>query len=975
MYGVTDSGIVNGLGKPTIKFEFDTNDDLKRFLNDNKETLIENYVDVEPESEKTKRKALNGIENLQNYSSVNTSLKNNQPKGFKLIDWQPNTVNLDLGGGRTEYGTQYLKKKGVDNLIFDFNKSAKHNQQVAEYVLKHKVDTVTCFNVLNVIDTEKGIDNMVLMAAKALKPNGIAYFQVYTKKGEKGATQNNNSFQQAEPLSFYMPFVERYFDVVEKKGDLIIAKQPIKTSKKSQWQYAFNSSDGLLFGQPSADLFNVPESRLKCAGFVPTYERLSDYSHLIDNADHTDQLTGYGFDKATIDTLIDTCQRYRSQVSKLAAHLKADTPAQSAFNIWHWLHCNVKYNYDSEGKEEIRTPARTWADRHSGVDCDCLSVFTACLLIDMGYAPKFEIVAFSNKPQYSHIFVNLDGMAIDRVLPTFNCRPSLITKTLFMDIPVYRLSGVEDVALQNTLQGLYDSTLSKIAAGTASKKDKLDFRKTQVLVSLQGTDYNAFRLAGIIMPYVKDMDEQGGYYFDNEEIAGLAAAGENELIAAELRGADEITLGKIFKKLKKAIKKVAKKVATGVKKVAKATATAVKTVAKQTAKVTKAAVKSTANAVKATANVVKAGAQAAAGKGKAAKATLKKAGQQVKKAVVQPVKTVAKATQQIVKKAVVQPVKTAVKVTVINPTKAVAKTTAKVVKATGKAVAKAVKTVVKIAGKMFKVIFVKLNPVTVLMRNSLRLLIAINFLGMATRLNVANMSKTAALAAGYTEQMWNDAKKAKDRVVRFFTKIGGKKDKIEKSIVNGAKKKAIFKKDYKPTQKIVENGDDAQLSGVDVPILSGLDGLSGPASIGAALASVGAFLAKIWKWICKIVPKIGKGIATAAKKTGNALKTAAKKTGNALKTAAQKTGNALKKAADKMPDGLKDTAKQALNILKDNAIDKLKNKIDSKTDNQDLTQPQTATKKSNLPLILGIAAGTLLIGGIAIAASNKKKRA
>lgn len=258
MYGVTDSGIVDGLGKPTIKFEFDTNDELKRFLNDNKDTLIENYVDVEPESEPEpepttkKRKRLNGI------------------------------------------------------------------------------------------------------------------------------------------------------------------------------------------GQPPADVFNVPESKLKCGGFVPTYERLSDYSHLIDNADHTDQLTGYGFDKATIDTLIDTCQRYYKQVAKLAAHLKADTPAQSAFNVWHWLHTNIKYNYDADGKEEIRTPARSWADRQSGVDCDCLSVFTACLLLNMGYAPKFEIVAFANKPQYSHIFVNLDGMAIDRVLPTFNRRPSLITKTLFMDIPVYR---------------------------------------------------------------------------------------------------------------------------------------------------------------------------------------------------------------------------------------------------------------------------------------------------------------------------------------------------------------------------------------------------------------------------------------------------------------------------------------------------------------------------------------------------------
>lgn len=788
MYGITDNGIVEGLGKTTIKFEFETNDELKRFLNDNKENLIDNYVDVE-------------------------------------------------------------------------------------------------------------------------------------------YTEDTDTKQQ-------------------RKGNQKTLKGCLR---------------GL--GKPPADIFNVSEDKLKTFGFSPTYERLTDYSHLIDSADHTDQLTGYGFDGATLKTLVNVCQKYRYQVAKLADHLKADTPEQSAFNIWHWLHCNVKYNYDTAGKEEIRTPARSWADRDSGVDCDCLSVFTACLLLDMGYSPKFEIVAFSNKPQYSHIFVNLNGMAIDRVLPMFNRRPSLITKTMTMDIPVYQLSGVEDTAIMNGLNGLYTSTLSKIAAGTATKKDRLNFRKTQVLVTLQGADYNAFRLAGLLMPYVTDIDNEGNYYFNNEEIADIAVAGENELIAEELRGADEITLGKLFKKIGKALKKAAKKVASGVKKVAKSTAKAVKTVAKQTAKVTKAAVKSAANAVKATANVVKAGAQAATGKGAKAKATLKKAGQQVKKAVTQPVKAVAKATKEVVKKAVVEPVKTAVKVTVINPTKTIAKGTVKAVKTVAKATGKVLKKALKIAGKVFKVIFVKLNPLTVLMRNSLRMLVAINFLGMATKFNIANLTKDQAIAEGYTEQMWNDAKKAKQRVVKFFTKLGGKEKNIEKAIVNGSKKKAIFKKDYNKNTKIVENGeDDATLSGDESPILTGFDGLGAAGTIGAALASVGAFIGKIWGWIKNIVPKIGKGIVKAGKAVGNA---------------AKKTGNAVKNLTSKLPDGVKQTAKDLINTAKDTALNKLKDKIQSKSEDN-LPQeelPQSATKKSNLPLILGITAGALTVGAIIYAVSKNKKAA
>ena len=190
---------------------------------------------------------LDGIKQLQNYSSAKTSLPSNEPKGFKLIDWKKGTVNLDLGGGKTTFGTDYLKAKGVKNLIFDFNYPAEHNKGIAEYVKDNKVDTVTCFNVLNVLDTDAAIENMCLMAAKALKSDGTAYFQVYNK-GSKGASQNNQSFQQGEPLSFYVPFVEKYFGKVKKTADLIIATKPIKTTKKSQWQFAFDSNEGLLFG-------------------------------------------------------------------------------------------------------------------------------------------------------------------------------------------------------------------------------------------------------------------------------------------------------------------------------------------------------------------------------------------------------------------------------------------------------------------------------------------------------------------------------------------------------------------------------------------------------------------------------------------------------------------------------------------------------------------------------------------------------
>lgn len=646
-----------------------------------------------------------------------------------------------------------------------------------------------------------------------------------------------------------------------------------------------------IAGNPPAGIFNCPESELICNGFVPTYQRLADYSHLIDTAENSNVLKGYGFDDTTLNTLIDAVKNYK-QVARLAAHLAADTPEQTAFNIWHFEHCNIKYNYDTPGKEEIRTPARTWLDRKDGVDCDCLAVFTAALLLNLGYKPKFEIVAFANKPHFSHIYVNLDGMAIDRVLPTFNRRPLLITNTMLMDIPVYQLNGL--MGINAELQGVYESSLRRFAH-TQSGEDLLNMRKTQILITLQGCDYNGFRLAGLLMPYVQGIGEDGAYYFDNPELAEIAANADNEIIAAEMRGASDEELNGIFKKIGKAVKKAVKKVADTTKKVVKTTAKAVKTVAKATANTVKAAAKSTANAVKATANVVKAGAQAVTGKGSAAKATLKKAGSQVKAAVTQPIKQATKDTKAVVKNAVVEPTKTAVKVTVVEPTKTVVKAVAKTI---------------KIAGKIFKVLLVKINPITVLMRNSLRLLVAVNFLGMATRLAVAKMTKDAAIAAGYTAEMWEDAKKAYDRVIKFFTKMGGKQSNIEKAIVNGSKKKALFKKDYKPESQIIENGEDnATLSGTST-ILCGLDGLGAAVTVASALAAVGAFFKTIWKWLCKIVPKGAKAVANVVKKVAQnedvqKIATAAKDAAvnKAIDTIQSKIGgNTTTPGADDLPD-------------------------------------------------------------------------
>ena len=564
--------------------------------------------------------------------------------------------------------------------------------------------------------------------------------------------------------------------------------------------------NGSLDGR-NPEKYNYTPEQLKCFGLKPTYKKLSDYGHLItDKATDENIYTGTGFDY-TEKLLIDTVLHAYKQVAPLAAHLKADNKLQSAFNVWYWLQENIRYNYDGEGLEEIRYPARTWKDRFSGVDCDCLAVFTYCLLLNMGYRPKFEIVAFFGNAQWSHIYINLDGLAIDRVLYKFGVRPAEITKKKMLEVPVYSLRGLPSSVVEG-LAGLEATCLKKINDGTATARDCCEYRKAYAVRRMTGNPVEQ-KVLTMFMPYVWDVDlTDGSLYFVNPKIAAVASWADSRLMQLAQKYGGSLAGPEAADELNGLLKKIG----NGIKKAAKATVKAVAAPVKAVAKTTAAAVKSTVNVVKATTNVVKAGVQAATGNKEAAKETLSRAGSQIKAAVVEPVKTEVNNVKTVVKESVVQPTATAVKVT----------------------------------ADIVKVLLVKLNPVTVVMRNAFRALVGINFLGLASRLGVGAMSKDeAAKTYGITEADWTLANKAYSRCIKFFTKMGGDPSKLDKTIKNSMLKKALFKKDYKLDQVITDSDD-----------LQGLAALGEAVTIGSCLAAVGAFFAKIWNWVKNVGIKL-----------------------------------------------------------------------------------------------------------------------
>lgn len=170
-----------------------------------------------------------GLEDAtQEYTSANTSINSAKlPAIFSMVNFKPETINLDYGGGKFDNATAALEGKGVTNLIYDpYNRSSGHNKDVIDTVRKNGgADTVTCSNVLNVIKESEARKAVIKNIYSLLKNSGTAYFTVYegTGKGNEGPTRSG--YQLNKKTGDYVEEISSVFPSVSRRGKLIIASK------------------------------------------------------------------------------------------------------------------------------------------------------------------------------------------------------------------------------------------------------------------------------------------------------------------------------------------------------------------------------------------------------------------------------------------------------------------------------------------------------------------------------------------------------------------------------------------------------------------------------------------------------------------------------------------------------------------------------------------------------------------------------
>lgn len=173
----------------------------------------------------------------QSISSWKTSIKQ-VPALFKNPNVKFGKTNIDIGGGRFDLATDFLRENDTKNMLFDpYNRSEEVNKATLDYLRDgNRADTATCANVLNVIKEADARANVILETAKSIKQDGTAYFMVYEGDGSGTGKETSSGWQNNKKTADYVSEIEQYFNIVDRKGKLIIATDPKENLPKAAWE-------------------------------------------------------------------------------------------------------------------------------------------------------------------------------------------------------------------------------------------------------------------------------------------------------------------------------------------------------------------------------------------------------------------------------------------------------------------------------------------------------------------------------------------------------------------------------------------------------------------------------------------------------------------------------------------------------------------------------------------------------------------
>lgn len=159
-----------------------------------------------------------------------------------------------------------------------------------------------------------------------------------------------------------------------------------------------------------------------------------DYERYFQKADgNNDLIKRHSTLQDTITFLPDAIIKTYKQTALIAPLFRGISIKETCKNIWNWVYTHINYEKDDLGKEQIRSPRRSFADRFRGVDCDDYTVFISSILCNLNIKHTLRVAKYSVKNGFQHIYPvvpigNGNYITVDCVVDKFNYEVPFIEK-------------------------------------------------------------------------------------------------------------------------------------------------------------------------------------------------------------------------------------------------------------------------------------------------------------------------------------------------------------------------------------------------------------------------------------------------------------------------------------------------------------------------------------------------------------------
>ena len=295
----------------------------------------------------------------------------------------------------------------------------------------------------------------------------------------------------------------------------------------------------------------------------------------------------------TVELMEKVVWKYLDDTKRIAPLLRRPSTHETCQAIWEFIHNFIQYKLDQRGLEQLRRPARSWAERATGVDCDCMSIFTSSILTNLKIPHSFRITKYSQDSwQHVYVIVPTPGAnnycVIDAVVSEFNYEKKYTDKMDYtMNLKGINVAVLSGVSGNDHYEAVMATSLSGIGLGATTNQSDLDKLYQNLVATRNAVAQNPSLVSTVDDPQalIKMLDYAIQYWYTDKRNEALDILAKNEAQLNLQNGVntmnglnydpDDLALSGInvkgfFTNVKKTVKTVGQKVGQAAKVAVKA---------------------------------------------------------------------------------------------------------------------------------------------------------------------------------------------------------------------------------------------------------------------------------------------------------------------------------------------------------------------------------------------------------------------